>query len=226
MRLGFFSDAHGNIRSTIQCIKMMRELEIDDIYFLGDAIGYMPSGVEVLELLFQENIPCIMGNHEAMAIGLLPLAEDRDRVYKIKPLLANLPARLMTEIKNTWPITRVLSLHGKKVLLVHGRPSDPLEGYLYQGVQPLPEEVEGFDVIVVGHTHRPFVKHFGGTILINGGSCGLPRDIGNAPSFAVYDVDNSKAEIHRFEMDINGLMGIWPSGSVHESVISCLHREG
>lgn len=224
MRLGFFSDAHGNMISTIQCIEMMRSMELDECFFLGDAIGYLPGGVEVLQLLSQEKISCIMGNHEAMAIGRLPLTEDRDRVYRIRPLLADMPASLLTYITNSWPVSKTLNVLGKKILMVHGRPSDPLQGYLYHNDQPSPEETTGFDVIVMGHTHRPFIQQFGNTLLINAGSCGLPRDIGNAPSFAVYDVQNSTAEIHRFELDVKNAITTWPSDSVHESVIACLHR--
>ena len=224
MRLGFFSDAHGNIVSTIQCIKMMRAMELDECFFLGDAIGYMPDGGEVLQLLSQEKITCIMGNHEAMATGLLPLVEDRECIYRIRPLLANLPASLLSGISNSWPASKTINVLGKTILMIHGRPSAPLQGYLYQNDQPSPEETTGFDVIVMGHTHRPFIQQFGNTLLINAGSCGLPRDIGNAPSFAVYDVQNSKAEIHRFEMDIKSAINTWPSDSLHESVISCLYR--
>ena len=224
MRLGFFSDAHGNIISTMQCMEMMRAMELDECFFLGDAIGYMPGGVEVLQLLTQEKIPCIMGNHEAMATGLLPLTEDRDRIYRIRPLLANMPASLLTCIKNSWPASKTLNVLGKKILMVHGRPSAPLHGYLHKNNQPSPEETAGFDVIVMGHTHRPYIQQFGRTLVINAGSCGLPRDIGNAPSFAVYDVQSATAKILRFELDIKSVINTWPLDSVHKSVISCMHR--
>ena len=224
MRLGFFSDAHGNIISTMQCMEMMRAMELDECFFLGDAIGYMPGGVEVLQLLTQEKIPCIMGNHEAMATGLLPLTEDRDRIYRIRPLLANMPASLLTCIKNSWPASKTLNVLGKKILMVHGRPSAPLHGYLYKNDQPSPEETAGFDVIVMGHTHRPFIQQFGRTLVINAGSCGLPRDIGNSPSFAVYDVQSATAKILRFKLDIKSVINTWPLDSVHKSVISCMHR--
>lgn len=203
---------------------MMRAMELDECYFLGDAIGYMPDGLEVLQLLSREQIPCIMGNHEAMATGLLPLPEDRDCVYRIKTLLPKLSASILTNITDAWPVSKTLTVLGKKILLVHGRPSDPLQGYLYQNDQPSSEEIADLDVIVTGHTHRPFVQQFGGTLVINAGSCGLPRDIGNAPSFAVYDVQNAIAEIHRFNLDIEGAINNWPINSVHESVITCLYR--
>ncbi|MGV8059404.1 MAG: metallophosphoesterase family protein [Smithellaceae bacterium] len=224
MRLGFFSDAHGNIISTIQCMEMMKAMELDECFFLGDAIGYLPSGIEVLQLLSQQKTTCIMGNHEAMATGLLPLSEDRDSIYRIRPMLANMPASLLNSITKLWPASKTINVLGKTILMVHGRPSAPLQGYLYQNDRPSPDETAKFDVIVMGHTHRPFIQQHGNALLINSGSCGLPRDIGNAPSFAVYDVLNSTAEIHRFKMDIKSIINNLPSNSVHDSVISCLHR--
>jgi predicted phosphodiesterase len=92
-----------------------------------------------------------------------------------------MPPSLLTCIKKSWPASKTLNVLGKKILMVHGRPSAPLHGYLHKNDQPSPEETNGFDVIVMGHTHRPFIQQFGRTLVINAGSCGLPRDIGNSP---------------------------------------------
>jgi putative phosphoesterase len=225
MKVGFLSDAHGNITATALTVGKMRELGLDEIYFLGDAIGYMPDGAAVLELLEHEGIRCVMGNHDAMGLGRLPIREEREAAYRLTVYSGESRHSHLLKIAGPWPIRRELEFGGKKFLLVHGRPANELEGYLYEDGAIGLDETGGYDVIVMGQTHRPYVRNAGGTLLINAGSCGLPRDIGNLPSFAVYDCDNLTAQIHRVEIDVESVIDSWASGDVHESVLACLRRQ-
>ena len=42
------------------------------------------------------------------------------------------------------------------------------------------------DIILVGHTHLPFVKRFGARTVVNPGSLGQPKDGGPDASYAVW----------------------------------------
>ena len=50
------------------------------------------------------------------------------------------------------------------------------------------------DIVMFGHTHRPYVDCVGGVWLVNPGSLSYPRQEGRRPSYIVMDMDN-KGEV-------------------------------
>jgi hypothetical protein len=68
--IGFVSDAHGNPYGLQACVDALRERGAGTLYFLGDAVGYLPLAEEVLAILAREGATCQLGNHEAMLCGL------------------------------------------------------------------------------------------------------------------------------------------------------------
>jgi hypothetical protein len=59
--------------------------------------------------------------------------------------------------------------------------------------------------------------------IVNVGSCGLPRDVGNLASCAVYDTVTRTAEILRVEFDVDELLAIM-DGRIDDAVSACLKR--
>lgn len=225
MKIGFISDAHGNPFGLRSSLERLSSEGAEHIYFLGDAFGYWPHGVKVAEELMQRRIPCIKGNHEAMALGLLPISEEKEKIYRLKPVLSSLTKNMKEIIRDQWPLRRELDHGGKKILLVHGRPAEPLEAYFYEDEVLRFAEYKNFDVIVMAHTHRPFVKYQNGVLLFNVGSCGLPREVGNIASCAIYDTLAHSAQILKIEIDTRVLLASCVPGSVAKEVIECLQRK-
>ena len=56
MRLGILSDAHGNVEAFQRGLELLAEARADMIYFLGDAVGYIPDG-RVVSLLRESVYP-------------------------------------------------------------------------------------------------------------------------------------------------------------------------
>ncbi len=225
MRIGFLSDAHGNPFGLDACLERLHSEGAERIYFLGDAFGYWPHGKTVAEKLFQLGIFCIKGNHDAMVVGLLPIPEEKEDVYRLKSCFSSLPTSTKELIVEEWPVQQELNEAGKKILLVHGRPADQLEGYLYENGLLEPPECDDFNLVVMGHTHYPFVKYEDDMLLLNVGSCGLPRDVGNMASCAIYDTKEHSAKILRVPIDTEMLLASCPPGSVSAQVIECLQRK-
>ncbi|GAG21528.1 unnamed protein product, partial [marine sediment metagenome] len=210
-----------NLFGLVSCLEQFSSENVEQIYFLGDAVGYLPYGLEVIEELLKRKIPCIKGNHDAMALGILPLSEEKQDIYRLKPI----PVRLKKEIDGNWPVKRELEVSKRRILMVHGRPSNPIEGYLYEDGTFSPEEASNFDVVAIGHTHRPYIRREKNVLWLNAGSCGLPRDHGNMASCIIYDTVLHSAEILRVAIDVEKLIASFPPGAVHEEVIECLHRK-
>ena len=221
MLIGFVSDAHGNPEGLEVCLHFLDKQGVEKIYFLGDAIGYMPDWKGVFSLLEEFNVVCLKGNHEEFAQMAIENPE-KNAVYRIThDLLRDNEFFLSRAAK--WPSSLSLEVKEKNLLLVHGSPSSPLFGYVYFDTQ-----VEAFadvnaDSIFMGHTHRPFIKTVFGKQLINVGSCGLPRDVGNLASCVIYDTNDGSCEIFRLPFDVNKILRRF-AGNIHPSVESCLLR--
>lgn len=222
MRLGFVSDAHGNPDGLRICLQFLRKQGVDEIYFLGDAIGYMPDWYGVFSLLEEFNVVCMQGNHEQMSHNAVANS-PKNLVYRISPDLLKVNEHYLSRAAR-WPASLNLLVQGEKLLLVHGSPSAPSDGYVYVDTPVEEFATVDVDAIFMGHTHRPFVKRAYGKLLVNVGSCGLPRDVGNLASCAIYDVEKDNCEIFRLPFDVNNVLARF-KGEIHPSVESCLLRQ-
>lgn len=211
MKIGFLSDAHGNLPGLVACLDRLQQEGAEQIYFLGDAIGYLPSGLAVIKELASRNIPGILGNHEGMVTGLISLPADKNKVYRL--------SLMMNGLIPDWPQSRSFIVDHKPILLVHGRPAEPLSGYCYQYHSLTEQEIAGYTVVVMGHTHHPYIKNEGNVLLINDGSCGLPRDGKQQLSCALYDTVSGKADILRISFDFKKLLDSFDKDEIAEEVI-------
>ena len=76
----------------------------------------------------------------------------------------------------------------------------------------------------MGHTHRPFVRERNSKLVMNVGSCGMPRDQGDAPSFAVYDTASHTAEILRIRIDPWSVLRSFDGAPISEQARAVLFR--
>ncbi|HEV8599974.1 MAG TPA: metallophosphoesterase family protein [Gemmatimonadales bacterium] len=222
MIMGLLSDAHGNAEALEGCLDAIERQGAERIYFLGDAVGYFPEENAVLELLRSREAICIRGNHEAMLLGKLTIPEPRDTVYRLADASTRLHDRHRAWMQD-WPDRLELSLDGCRVLLVHGSPADPIQGYLYPDSDLTPLRELPFDLVAMGHTHRPFLTSAGPVTVMNVGSSGMPRDVGNLASCARYDTKTGAAEILRVPFDASGLARRW-GDRIDPSAAACLRR--
>lgn len=206
-----------------KCLRAMTRLGVEAIYFIGDAVGYLPGENNVLELLRASKVRCQKGNHEAMVLGALRVTEEEDRVSGITQASRRISPEYLEFIRQ-WPASQTISADGKKILFVHGSPSDILEGYLYPKGDFSFLSASPYDAIFVGHTHYPFTFKQGHRILVNVGSCGLPRDHGNLASFAVYDTRQHRPEIFRLQFDSDEMIRRFGHARISGDVIACFRR--
>lgn len=218
-RLGIISDAHGNAPAMTLCLRFLRRRRVDRLLFLGDALGYLPFGATVCRILDRAQAFCIMGNHEAILSGEIKLQPEQEAVIGFNRFFQKVPKSWQEKVKRIGP-RKVLEMEGRRLILVHGSPDDPLEGYVRR-----PEDLinnEDADAIIMGHTHIPYIHRNGEGLLLNPGSCGLPRDRGDLLSLAVLELPEMKAEVIR----ITYPFGFSPKHEVHFKVTDCLARRG
>jgi len=222
MRIALLADVHGNAIALERCLAVLESCEPDATYFLGDCVGYIPGEQECLEMLKAATISCQRGNHEQML--LCPTAESgaREDVYGLAAVARRTTAAA-SEFIDSWPLQRELEVDGRTILLVHGSPEHPLDGYIYPDA-----DLNGFgdlayDAVLMAHTHRPFAGRVGEKLIANVGSVGLPRDVGALSSAAIYDTRTNEIRILRPRLDVDAVLRRWGS-EMHELTRACLRR--
>ena len=73
-----------------------------------------------------------------------------------------------------------------RVLLTHGH-----YYYISMGAQMIKEDARarGFDIVMFGHTHRPYLEQDREIVVLNPGSLSYPRQEGRKPSYIIMDLD-------------------------------------
>jgi putative phosphoesterase len=186
MKLAILSDIHANLHALHAVWVDIEAEEPDAVYCLGDLVGYGAFPNETIEFIREHKIPTIMGNYdEGVGFGL----HDCGCVYK-DPVQDQLGKRSLkwTQVKTTrenkeylqtLPMQIRLDAKKPKLLLVHGSPRR-INEYLYED---RPEatfdrvaRLAGTDVLLFGHTHLPYQKRVAGTLFVNCGTVGKPKD--------------------------------------------------
>lgn len=211
MKIALFSDVHGNAVAFRQLLDERPFASAEVRVFLGDAVGYLPGGAEVVNILQETATIAVQGNHDAMITGTLPIDPLADRVYRLATQREALDSSALAYLAER---PRTAELDG--ALFVHGSPSEPLLGRLQSdtpddqiGVLPAP-------FVFVGQTHRPFVRQVGSSTLVNVGSVGLPRDGTGHGCYAVWDSASGEVRLHLFLLDATAILLTYPE--VHPDV--------
>jgi len=219
MKIACISDIHGNLYALEKALDHIKTLNVDDVIFIGDAVGYIP-GIQVLKRLKELKLLCMMGNHEDMLLNK-SYSPQSDKVYQHSKTLQELKEYDLDYIRD-WPT----ELYKENIAFFHASPLDHLNGYIYPDTElafqnNLPDNIR---YCVIGHTHRPFIRHHNNITFINNGSIGLPRDDGRYGSFSVIDTNNDIAEIIRFDITEETKRSIAEFGPVHASVSDLSNR--
>ena len=91
-----------------------------------------------------------------------------------------------TDLGLNFKLTETLTLGGKKILIHHiVNPQEPSEELARQIKRHQP------DVVVFGHTHKPFAATVGGIFYFNPGYAGKPK-LGTERSVAILHLDGAK----------------------------------
>lgn len=199
MKLIVFSDIHGNIYALEEFIKKIKEVDYDNVVFLGDIFGYYYHQKDIISRLIDiPDLIWLKGNHDAYAVDIYHGKRD-EKVYarKFGSTYRNLHSRFSVqemEFIDALPSFAILEDNNEKIGFFHGTPNDPLEGRLYPKDSIVySESFADFSMIILGHTHWRMSRYIDKTAIINPGSLGQPRD-GKGFGFAIVDTVLKKVE--------------------------------
>src|SRR5436189_4842614 len=158
MRYAIFSDIHANLEALEAVLakidEMAQEEPIEQIWFLGDLVGYGPDPNECILKLRERTDVIIAGNHDWAAVSKIDL-EDFSTAARIS---AEWTAEQLTEEHRAFLIDLPERLEIDECTLVHGSPYGPLWEYLTSEVLA-ERSFQYFSTryCFVGHTHVPVI---------------------------------------------------------------------
>lgn len=158
MRYAIFTDIHANLEALEAVLAKIDELAqekaVDQIWFLGDLVGYGPNPNECIQKLRERTDVIIAGNHDWAAVGKIDV-EDFSEAARIS---AEWTAEQLTEENRTFLANLPEALEIDDCLLVHGSPYGPLWEYLTSEVLA-ERSFQHFTnrFCFVGHTHVPMI---------------------------------------------------------------------
>jgi putative phosphoesterase len=196
-RVAVITDIHGNLPSLQAALARIDELGIETVYCGGDLVGYGPHPNEVCALIAERAIPTIYGNYDyAIARDLedcgCAYVTEHDRELGQRSVAWTLAHtdQGAKDFMRDLPFDLRFDVGAARVHLVHGSPRKVNE-YLFEDKPARLYErlaaAEESDVLVFGHTHKPWVREHGGVLFVNCGSVGKPKDGDPRGAFAVLE---------------------------------------
>jgi diadenosine tetraphosphatase ApaH/serine/threonine PP2A family protein phosphatase len=231
MKIAVMSCIHGNYEALNAVLSDIDAHRIEQIYCLGDLVGYGPHPNAVVEMIRSLDIPTVQGCwDEDMLDGLNAcecsypsmLAEHRGR------LAHAWTAKEITPETQDFLAQLPMTLRVDNLAFVHGSPNSQHE-YLLPEIDAFAamERVlsTGADVLFCGHTHVPYVRDLADSQIqvqvkrsnktaavsqthtaplkriINAGSVGEPRHGRPNATYVIYDRDSQQTTLREVEYD-------------------------
>lgn len=200
MRVGIFSDIHGNL-SALQAVWAALEadgLASGPVLNAGDTVGYGPDPEGCVRFLQERpNVVSVSGNYDKN-VALFPEREadyrkkwGRTRPDKFEAIERD--SQIISDNTRRWllalPAEETRILESIPLLLTHYSPGSKTGIGSWTSDAEVAEMAALTDarVVVCGHTHTDFVKEIGGVLWVNPGSLG--RSLDHRFHYAVLTLD-------------------------------------
>jgi putative phosphoesterase len=200
MRILVVSDIHANWAA----LAAINEPH-DVCLCLGDLVDYGPDPAPCVRWAMEHAHYAIRGNHDhGVAQGISVTGEQGFRYLTrvSRPLMWDALGHDERRYLLQLPLTRRATIDGKRFLLVHGTPRDPLDEYLLKDRTLWAKRLQNVeaDIVCVGHSHMQFNLPVDGMVVINPGSVGQPRDGDPRAAYAL--IEGNKVELKRVEYPV------------------------
>jgi predicted phosphodiesterase len=218
VRVAVVSDIHSNLHALESVLEALAADPVDELWCLGDVVGYGPRPNECCELVRTRAHVCLAGNHDLAVSGAIDLAEfSGDAAVAAAWTRTALEERALAWLRELEPAG---AAHG--VSLYHGSARDPVWEYVLTDEAAIATLLLADEpLVLVGHSHvalRVVVRGSeleggaapNGTVLglgearwlLNPGSVGQPRDGDPHAAYLVLDLAARTATFRRVSYDI------------------------
>lgn len=119
---------------------------------------------------------------------LIHLGDVEGGAEHIRELAGDAPAAIIAGNNDFFcdlPNERIFTLGGHRIFMTHGH------GYfVHSGTLYLKREArkKGADIVMFGHTHKPYMEEDNELLVLNPGSLSQPRQEGHRPTYIVMEI--------------------------------------
>lgn len=217
MQIAVVSDVHSNLAALEAVLSAIDAAPPDEIWCLGDVVGYGPRPNECCEIVESRADLCLGGNHDLAVRGTIDLSEFRGDAA----VAARWTREVLTEPARAFLDRLEPEGERDEVALYHGSARDPVWEYvLSDEAAAATLAVSPFPLVLVGHSHVALEVEWrddmltGGLapegtrvdvrdrVLLNPGSVGQPRDGEWRAAYLLLDREAETATFHRVEYDV------------------------
>jgi predicted phosphodiesterase len=219
MRCAVIADIHANLSAFTTVLGDIKQRGgADEIWCLGDIVGYGPDPHECIELLRQYKHVCVAGNHDWAAIGKI----DTSYFNPFAAAACSWTTQQLSPDDVQYLESLPLTIEKGDITLVHGSPMEPIWEYVIStSIAAKNFAFLKSKFCLVGHSHVPVVfKEESGScrsvqfspgigmvlgdnrLIINPGGVGQPRDGDPRASYAIYDSESRIIRLYRIPYDI------------------------
>ncbi len=206
MIIAIISDIHANLTALEAVIDKLPKH--DELFCLGDIVGYGPQPNEVIARLVElQPSVTLQGNHDAAVVSGDVQGFSANAATAVEWTRRKLDHASRGYLAGLKPSARI-QREEHTFALYHGSPRDPLNEYVFPGVTASVGrnmvKAASASIVFLGHTHMPMLYRFENGVLANPGSVGQPRDGDHRASFAILTVSQGdvKFEVQRVEYNV------------------------
>ncbi len=232
MKIALLGDVHANLPALEAVLDAARLEGVDRIVHTGDLVGFGPFPRETVRAIASRGIEGVRGNFdEASAFDFdLPCpalpgdagTAERVAILRWTQQALDFPTR---EALRDLPFERRVQCMGRTLAVYHANPSDtftPVSETLPAWVLEETAREARADIVVVGHTHRPFHRIASGVHIVNAGSVGLPLDGDPRAHLAILELNGQfRVEFRRIPYDADRTAGAVRAAGLPGALSDC-----
>jgi len=197
MKIAIFTDIHGNKEALSSIINDIKKEGINEIICLGDIIGIGPNPKECMDIIIDNNIKTVLGNHELYYLKGTDIDEMGEGEIKHQNWVKEQITDKQKEYLEKCNMTIKKEYNGKKILFEHflidynsqkQYPFYDLSIIKEDSINNIVKSLD-YDLIFIGHEHNKFSID---NKLYDIGSSGCTKD--NKTKYTILDTDTLNVE--------------------------------
>jgi len=204
VRIAVISDIHGN-QVALEAVldDLHKRPAVDQIIIAGDLCLNGPRPKQVLDTLRALNCPVIQGNVDYEVVSEAPDkgAKKRSVIAWTREQIGQEGIDYLAALPHSYLVNNP---QGEDALVVHANPLNQEDAIFPTSPDSTLEQLLGslaptIGALAFGHVHIAYIRHWRHLLLVDVGSCGLPRDEDTRASYGIltWQDEGWQAEICR-----------------------------
>lgn len=200
LRVALIADVHSNLQALEAVARRIKDIGVDKVFCAGDIVGYGARPNECVSLVKNLADLSVYGNHE-LAVLTGDTIWMNPHAAKAALWTRGALDRDSKDFLSQLEVEKRVQVDDLGLAMFHGSVDSAIEYVFEEQVDESLIERARCEILVLGHTHVPYVRRLRQGLVVNPGSVGQPRDRDPRASFAVLETEPMGCRIERVAYD-------------------------